>query len=381
MGFDKLLTTKKVLICCGSGGVGKTTLSAALGVRAAELGKKAIVLTIDPAKRLANSLGFDNFSEPEKRVVADQFPGELYAEMLDMKHTFDDFIVRLAPSPEIAEKVLKNHVYQQLSTALNGSQEYTSLERLLQLVNSNKFDIVILDTPPTKHAIDFLMAPSKIHTLFQDSIMKWFMMPFSTIDKLSLGLMNRGTKVAFKLLEKFIGAEFLTTIGDFFSSIRDWQKALRDRTAEVHRLMTSSSTGFILVTGFNSAKIEEARYFENSLKKGGYELSAIIVNRAFPQWNTPMNLMGGVGDSGSAKDLVEEGDLPPELHPAFIKLRDHYEALRAFYENHQQAYKNFEMDLRSQILFVRLPDVDQEINDIQGLQKLAAKISSAPERK
>lgn len=367
MDFDELLTSKKILICCGSGGVGKTTVSAALAVRAAELGKKAIVLTIDPARRLANSLGLNTMNEREQKVDAPQLNGELYAEMLDMKKTFDEFIIRLAPTPELAQKVLNNNVYQQLSTALNGSQEYTSLERLLQLSSANRFDIIILDTPPTKHAIDFLMAPSKIHTLFQESIMRWFMMPFSTLDRLSLGLMNRGTKSAFKILEKLAGSEFISSISDFFSSIRDWQKALRDRTAEVHRLLTSEQTGFVLVTGFNAAKIEEARFFESSLKKGGYELAAIVVNRAFPLWST--------------EQVFERNThIPQAAHAAIEKLKQHYLNLASFYEAHQQAYKNFEVELREDILFVRLPDIEQDINDVEGLRQFASRIKVAPER-
>ena len=171
MALDELLKTKKVIVCCGSGGVGKTTISASLGVRAAELGLKTLVLTIDPAQRLMTSLGLKSTNE-EVRVTPERFPGELYAAMLDMKRTFDEFIVRLDPSNEVARQVLKNHVYQQLSTALNGSQEYTAMERLLQAVSSGRYDIVILDTPPTKHAIDFLNAPTKIYTLFQESIIK-----------------------------------------------------------------------------------------------------------------------------------------------------------------------------------------------------------------
>lgn len=357
MVFDQLLATKKVIICCGSGGVGKTSLSAALAFRAAELGKKTLVMTIDPAKRLANALGLDALNDTEIRVPTDK--GELYAEMLDMKRTFDDFIARLAPTPEAATKVLTNNVYQQLSTALNGSQEYTALERLLQATSSGKFDLVILDTPPTKHAIDFLNAPAKIHTLFQESIMKWFLMPFSTLDKLSLGLMNRGTKAAFKILEKIAGSEFISTINDFFSAIRDWQKTLRDRTAEVHRLLTNQSTGFILITGFNSVKIEEARFFENSLKKGGYQLSGIIVNRAFPLWSDVEN------------NFLSEEQTSNE---ALNKLKKHYKELKRYYQIHLQSYTDFEKELRQQLVFLKIPDLNQDIHNLDGLKILAERL-------
>jgi anion-transporting ArsA/GET3 family ATPase len=361
--FDKLLKTKKVLICCGSGGVGKTTVSASLGVRAAELGLKALVLTIDPARRLATSLGLEQLDEVEKRIAPDDFSGELYAAMLDVKKTFDEFIMKLAPTPEAGEKVLQNHIYRQISTTLNGSQEYTALEKLLQAVSSEKYDIVILDTPPTKHAIDFLNAPVKIHSLFQDSIIKWFLMPFTTIDKISLGLMNRGTKAALKVFEKIVGSEFLSMLTEFFASIRDWQKILRDRTAEVHRLLTSSHTGFILVTGYNSVRIEEARFFERSLKGGGYSLSAIIVNRAFPEWDEKSNLQ-------KTSYLNTSDNL--------AKLRTYYVEMHSFFKVQEEAFKSFAMEPRQGVIFLRVPDFDEDVHDVSSLKKLALRFRSQP---
>ncbi|MDZ4676274.1 MAG: ArsA-related P-loop ATPase [Oligoflexia bacterium] len=363
MDFDELLKSKKVLICCGSGGVGKTTLSAALGVRGAELGLKVMVLTIDPARRLATSLGLKNLNE-EVQVAPGQFKGELYGSQLDVKKIFDDFIIKLAPNPEVSERVLKNTIYKQLSTALNGSQEYTALEKLLQVVSSGKYDLVILDTPPTKHAIDFLNAPVKIHTLFQDSIIKWFLMPFTTLDKMSLGLMNRGTKAAFKVFENIAGTEFLLNLTEFFASIRDWQKLLRDRTAEVHRLLTSGTTGFVLVTGFNAVKIEEARFFERSLKKGGYLLSAIVVNRAFPLWGRHE-----IVHDDAKKEMINT--------PQYLKLREYYEKLHEFYLSQQEAFKNFAGEHRQNVIFSRLPDIDQDVHDIESLKTLAKRFDNA----
>ena len=338
-------------------------MSAALGVRAAELGLKVLVLTIDPAKRLATSLGLDQLGDEQRQIGQGRFVGELYASMLDMKKTFDDFIIRLAPSPAIAERVLKNNVYQQVSTALNGSQEYTSLEKLLQIMAQKKFDIVILDTPPTKHAIDFLHAPIKIHTLFQDSIIKWFLMPFTTLDKMSLGLMNRGTKLAFKAFEKLAGSEFLSNLTEFFASIREWQKALRDRTAEVHRLLTSNSTGFVLVTGFNSVKIEEARFFERTLKKGGYYLSAIIINRAFPLWEQSEI---GVGE------LID--DKKDSLGENYRLITEYYRSMQKFYRSQQTAFKNFAGEVRQNVIFALLPDFDQDIHDVDSLKQVADRL-------
>jgi anion-transporting ArsA/GET3 family ATPase len=363
MDFSQLLKSKKVIICCGSGGVGKTTLSAALGVKAAELGLRALVLTIDPARRLATSLGLDSLADGETEVSAGRFSGHLFASMLNVKRTFDDFILKMAPSAEMAERVLQNNIYKQISTALNGSQEYTALEKLLQESTSGKYDVVILDTPPTKHAMDFLNAPIKIHTLFQDSITKWFLMPFTTLDRMSLGLMNRGTKAAFKAFEKIGGSDFLTSLTDFFSSIRAWQKHLRDRTAEVHRLLTSDATGFILVTGFSAVRIDEARFFEQSLKRGGYSLSAVIVNRAFPLWGR--------------HDLGPDQVTDSQLGEKYLKLASYYDSLKRFYTSQEDAFVNFALDVRINTIFCRLPDFDQDVHDIAGLKMLSDRLDES----
>lgn len=358
MDFDELIKSKKVLICCGSGGVGKTTLSAAIGVKAAQMGLRVLVLTIDPARRLANSLGLNNLSGEEVRVGEKLFKGELYAAVLDSKKIFDSFVTKLSPSPEVAEKILQNGIYQQLSTALSASQEYTALERLLQVSSMEKFDLVILDTPPTKHAIDFLNAPAKVYSLFQEAIIKWFFMPFSTIDKMSLGLMNRGTRAAFKAFEKIVGSEFLTMITEFFMAIKDLQYVLKERSAEVHRLLISDKTGFVLVTGFHAVRIEEARYFERNLKNGGYHLSAIIVNRTFPLW-------------GHHEDSTE-GNI--KGNAAYQKLRDYYNELKEFYREQHEAFKQFAGEYRQNVAFLSLPDFDQDIHDLDSLKKLADRI-------
>lgn len=362
MDFNELLKTKKVLICCGAGGVGKTTLAAALGVKAAELGLNVLVLTIDPARRLATSLGLSDLGVEEVKLV-EGLPssGKFYASMLDMKRTFDEFITSMAPSAEVANRVLNNNIYKQISTALNGSQEYTALEKLLQASSSGSYDLVILDTPPTKHAMDFLNAPIKIHTLFQDSIIKWFLMPFTTLDRMSLGLMNRGTKAAFKAFEKVGGSEFLGSLTEFFSSIRAWQKHLRDRTAEVHRLLTSSATGFVLVTGFNAVHIDEARFFEKSLKRGGYYLSAIIINRAFPLWGH--------------HEIVQDETIQNEsLSKEYKKLVTFYEALKNFYKNQESAFRSYAQEMRQNIIFCRLPDFDQDVHDLSSLKNVADRL-------
>lgn len=172
--MDDLIKRNKIIVCAGSGGVGKTTVSAALGVRAAELGLRVLVLTIDPAKRLATSLGLVPGQADEVKVQNFDCDGALFAAAIDPEKIFGEFIKASAKNPEAAERLLRNRLYKQLATTFSGSQEFTSLERLAVAAESASYDLVILDTPPAQHALEFLEAPAKIYALFQDSITKWF---------------------------------------------------------------------------------------------------------------------------------------------------------------------------------------------------------------
>jgi anion-transporting ArsA/GET3 family ATPase len=194
------------------------------------------------------------------------------------------------------------------------------------------------------------------------------LMPFTTLDKISLGLMNRGTKAALKMFEKMVGSEFLTTLTEFFSSMRDWQKILRDRTAEVHRLLTSSDTGFILVTGFSSVRIEEAKFFERSLLSGGYVLSAIIVNRAFPEWDEK--------SYEAASGLNPNHDFEnPNGSQSLQKISKYYEEMRSFFRSQENAFKTFAIEPRKDVLLIRLPDFDQDVHDVNSLKNVAARLT------
>lgn len=363
MEFEELIKSKKVIICCGSGGVGKTTISASIAVKAAQMGKKVLVLTIDPARRLATSLGLTKLTDTDLRVGEGLFKGEMYAAVLDAKKVFDEFLIRLSPSQELADRVLKNKIYLQFSSAMSASQEYSALERLLQTVQQGTYDLVVLDTPPTKHAIDFLRSPGKVHALFQDSILKWFMMPFVTFEKISLGIVNRGTKAAFKAFEKLAGAEFLGSVTDFFVAIKDWQGAVKNRATEVHELLLSDDTAFLLITGFNSVRIEEARYFSRTLEQGGYHLNAVIVNRTFPFWEV---------DKPSV--VTEKA---PDSDPRIDKLRSYFDQNCELYRRQYSSFLQFSGELRGKVKFYALPDFESDIHDLKALQNVASRLGEA----
>lgn len=341
----------KVLVCVGSGGVGKTTVAASLGVLAAQEGLRVLVLTIDPAKRLAQTLGIEG-SKDVTRVPGQDFKGELFASVVDHKKTFDDFVTRAAKKSEAAQKIFNNSLYRQLSTNLSGSQEFTALEKLYSCYESGSYDLIILDTPPTKHAIDFLNAPQKLSALFNEGVAKWFRDPEGKKGGLLGHLLQSGTRQVFKVLESLTGSNFIRELGDFFLNIEQWQGRLQSRTVDVHRMMVAPTTQFCLVTSFDQAKLKEAEYFSREIRKGGYHLGTVVLNRVFPYW----------------LDLRTERD-PGEGHEDLVKL---YSQMRSYYNQKDQLYQKFESGMKGEVRVFRIPDLVKDVSDLSGLGEISA---------
>lgn len=352
-----MLREKKIVVCVGSGGVGKTTMAAALGMRAAILGRRVIVLTVDPAKRLATALGLD-LSGIEERQVQFKAVGHLSAAVIDSKAIFDRFVESNSKDPELYRKLSKNRLYQQLSTTLAGSQEFTALERLLQAVESQKYDLVILDTPPTQHAIDFLSAPDRIRSLFQDSVTRWFMVPDASGGLLG-SIIGRGTRAALKSLEVLTGARFIDELVDFFASIRSIQKTLRDRSDRVHQLLTSNMATFVLVTSFDVAKLQEARHLAQHLERFGYDLGGCILNRSFPE---------SLPDWGEG---TSEHQFAPEMAAKLVKLRALHALVKSDHQQRFESLRIFRKEMPSRVAVLQVPEYRQDIFGLQDLESLS----------
>lgn len=345
-----------MIVCAGSGGVGKTTIAASLGVRGAQLGLRTLVLTVDPARRLATALGLDLSDDSERLVQGLMAEGTLTAAVIDSKRVFDQFILEHGRQTEVIGRIMKNRLYQQLSTTLSGSQEFTALERLLQAAESGNFDLIVLDTPPTKHAMDFLTAPQRINALFQDAVTRWFMSPGERpAAGFIANLVSRGTRVAMKSLENLTGASFIEELLEFFTAIRSVQNVLRERSERVRELLTGSQTGFLVVTSFDAAKLVEARYLQSELTKLGYMLKGVVINRAFPSV------------------MPREPLAPPAgiEHGVYEKVLEYFKRFRDYYAVRYDLYQEFARGLESHVLVLRLPEYQRDVHGLQDLEGLA----------
>ena len=357
------LKKTRVLICVGSGGVGKTTVAAALGAEAAMSGRKTLVLTIDPSQRLKTTLGLPESGDIVE-ITGGQWPqGHYFGAVINAKKTFDEFVrraVKVAGLPEdSAEKILRNKLYLQLSTTLSGSQEFTALEKLYSSYDSGLYDLVILDTPPTKHAIDFLEAPQKLSALFNEKVAQWLRPGGTTGRRWIQGLLHTGTLQVLKALELLTGSDFMHELRDFFQNLEGWQSRLEDRVTAVHRLLVSDETQFALVTSFDEAKLKEAEYFVREIRKGGYQLAQIYLNRAYPLWLKSAQTWDGSG----APDQ-------PLLRLAKEMLQHQAER--------EASYSQFAQRMRGLCPVARLPELEDDVADLEGVQTLQKFIQGEP---
>jgi len=265
-----------VIICCGAGGVGKTTTAAALAVAQAQAGARVVVLTIDPARRLADALGVRVGSEPSPVALPAGVEGTLHALMLDPKETFDRVVARFAPTPEARDRIYRNHVYQHVSANLAGAQEYMAMERLYELSRDGRWDCVVLDTPPTRHALDFLAAPDRMANLMDEGVMRWLVLPAS---RGGWRMIERGSEVLAGVLERMVGNSTIADIAEFFTAFQALWDGFRERSMEVRSLLAAPTTRFFLVTTAAPAARAEARLFVEQLRAHQQPLAGFLLNR------------------------------------------------------------------------------------------------------
>jgi len=288
-----LLRERRIVICVGSGGVGKTTTSATLALSAALMGRKVLALTIDPARRLADALGLGALGHDIKQVPDEKLDevarrlgqeraagGKLFAMMLDQKRAFDELVNRYAADPALRQRILDNAIYQQISASLAGSHEYAAMSKLYDLSREGGWDLLVLDTPPTQNALDFLDAPDRLSQAVDSPALQWFIKPYlQQAQSWSLRLVGVGGAFVLRGLSRFVGSQFLQQMAEFFAEFGQVTAGFRERAAEVRALLRRPEVAFVLVCSPEPLSVDEALYFHERLIKSGMPLGGIVVNR------------------------------------------------------------------------------------------------------
>ena len=361
--IDEILEGKRICICAGSGGVGKTTTSAAIAMGMAARGLKVCVLTIDPAKRLADSLGLEQLGNEAKQVDPElsrrhgiEMEGELWAMMLDAKATFDELVARQAPDEESRDRVLGNRIYQQISNALAGSQEYMAMEKLFELHTEGRFDLLVLDTPPTRNALDFLDAPKRLTQFIEGRSLGVFMKPTG----LAARVAGRGASVALSVMKRIVGFDLIADLAEFFNAFSGMVDGFQERAKRVNSLLADRKTTFLVVCGPQGEPIDEAVYFHRKLVEAKLRCGGVIVNKV----HYPAERLRGDGVDLPAALAERLGD--EELAQRVAANFADYQALA---ERDARNIDRLAAELRTKGV-IRVPYLDEDVHDLAGLGEI-----------
>jgi len=383
--MDSLLATKEIVVACGPGGVGKTTTAAASALMAAvNHGSKVLVLTVDPAKRLANALGLDGIGNTEHKVPASAFRaaglkprGELWAAMLDTKESWDSLIRHHAPDEQTRDEILANPLYQSISGRFIQSHDYIAMERLYEIHLSAEYDLIVVDTPPTRNALDFLDAPERMADFFSSRLLRWLIVPYRS------KLVNVATKPFYQISDRILGTEFMSDISEFFILFQTMYDGFVERSKAVGRLLADRRTTFVVVSTLEATPLREAEFFAEQLTARRLHLGAIVLNKVLPDY---LQGRAGAKVAEAMKDRAE--DLAVELAPVVgagdPALADPAQIARVLTEV-ADSYLNFqvvalrEMEERANLavapeVLATVPFFDTDIYDLSGLLRLGEQI-------
>jgi anion-transporting ArsA/GET3 family ATPase len=348
----ELVEARRILVCCGSGGVGKTTTAAVLALEAARAGRKAVVVTIDPAKRLADALGLEGLTGTPTQIQGD-WPGELWALMLDTKSTFDDLVAANASTPEQGQRILENRFYRNISGALSGTQEYMAMEKLYELHERTDFDLVVVDTPPTRNALDFIDAPRRLSRFLDHRLFRMITSPGRGIVK----AVNVAAQAFLRTVAKVVGAEVIDDAVAFFQAFEGMEEGFRRRADAVLHLLSDDATAFVLVASPRRDTIEEARYFAAKLAEADIAVRALVVNRMHPTFGE------GPAEVTRARAATLEGT---DLGSLYRNLAD-FQLVASREEEHLAGLA----EAVSPAPVVRVPFLPTDVHDLAGLTDLA----------
>jgi anion-transporting ArsA/GET3 family ATPase len=361
MNIPELLDGKRVCVCAGAGGVGKTTTSAVIALGMAARGLRVAVVTIDPARRLANALGLEELENEPRQVSPERLAahglevqGELWAMMLDPKRTFDELIDRLASTPQRAAEVKANRVYQELSTAVSGSQEFTAVSKLYELAREQDFDLLVLDTPPSRSALDFFEAPGRLTSFLEGRALKAFLRPTS----LGMRVLGAGAAPLLGGLRRITGIDLVSDLSTFFGLLGDMTENFSARAREVESLLHAPETAFLLVTSAQREPIDEGIWFRRTLQSSGLPFCGVVVNRFHHD----------LGDATDPEALRAElaNLLDPELAAQVAANWSDYHVLAA---RDAANVERLAAELEGEPLLL-VPQLDDDVHDVSGLVRV-----------
>lgn len=361
---------RHIVVCCGSGGVGKTTTAAALAVLGARGGRNTVVVTVDPARRLANALGLDSLTHQASKIDRQLWDpeghappgGSLSALMLDSKSTFDELVLKYAADTDQGERILENRFYKNISSALSGTQEYMATEKLHELHEEGAWDLIVVDTPPTRHALDFIEAPARLTRLLDNRLFRLVMAP----TRASFKVANLALVAFFRTVAKVIGSEVVEDLVAFFQAFEGMEDGFRQRARKVTELLADRRTAFVLITSPGRDAISEAGFFARRLRQGGLEVHALVVNRIHPAFGDerPQDLRArAVALAEAAGAAAGAGaDAPARLAQLYENLADFSELA----ERERRHLDGLEGEV-GEIPIVRVPLLPGEVCDFSGL--------------
>jgi anion-transporting ArsA/GET3 family ATPase len=367
---DRLIDDRRtrIIVCCGSGGVGKTTTAAAIGLRGAERGRHVVVLTVDPARRLAQSMGLsslDNTPRPVPGVAADR-GGSLHAMMLDMKRTFDEIVEQHA-DPDRAAQILANPFYQSLSSSFAGTQEYMAMEKLGQLRRAEEWDLIVVDTPPSRSALDFLDAPQRLSRFLDGKLLRLLTAPAKVGGRAYMRVLNAGFGMVTGVLTKILGAQVLRDVQTFVSALDTMFGGFRERADYTYQLLRTPGTSFLVVAAPEPDALREASYFVERLARERMPLAGLLLNRV---QRAPASRLSAARSQAAAEMLQAAGS-----HPlAVTALRLHAERMQQV--SAQQRVAEHFTAAHPIVPIAEIPAQAQDVHDLEGLRSIGQAFSN-----
>ncbi|NLD78594.1 MAG: ArsA family ATPase [Acidimicrobiales bacterium] len=378
--LEQLLATREIVISCGSGGVGKTTTAAAAAAMAAtHLGGKVLVLTVDPARRLASAMGLEQFGNVETRVPDEAFSevgvtprGELWAAMLDTKQSWDDLVRRHAPDERTRDAILGNSIYRNISERFVQSHDYIAMERLYEIHSSGTYDLIVVDTPPTRHAIDFLEAPDRMGDFFSSKLLRWLTAPAKS------RVMTLASKPFYTVADRILGSQFLEDLAEFFGLFQTMAPGFVERADAVSKVLADRRTTFVVVSTLEAAPLHEAEYFIEALHERKLHLGALVLNKVLPSY------LRRTATTGVARRLCADPEAAAQALPDLEEVGGSGDVARVLgtvgesFLNYQVVAKR-EAEQRASLaqspdVVASIPYMESDIADLRGLLALGEQI-------